>query len=206
MNNFILPELSFALDGLEPVLSRETLEYHYGKHHAGYIEKLNELIAGTKFENQDIAEIIINSEGAVYNNASQACNHAFYWKCMRPPVDDNKPLEKLAVILDNTFGSFEEFRKKFGETAKNHFGSGWVWLVQNSSGMVDIIALPDAGTPITNGSNPLFVLDIWEHAYYIDYRNRRSDYIAEFWRLVNWDFVESRLDDLKYDNLLIRQK
>jgi Fe-Mn family superoxide dismutase len=196
MKKFILPNLPYELDALEPMLSRETLEYHYGKHHAAYITNLNGLIEGTDMVNMPIEEIIKQAvETPLFNNAAQAYNHTFYWDGMKPPVDgsDNLPTDHISQAINEVFGSFEEFKKQFSEVGAKHFGSGWAWLLKNKDGKLELKGMHDASTPIKDGDTPLLALDVWEHAYYVDYRNKRPDYITAFWHLVNWEFVEKQL-------------
>lgn len=195
MKQFVLPELPYALDALEPVLSKETLEYHYGKHHAAYVTNLNGLIEGTDFANMPVEDIVARADGPMFNNAAQAYNHTFYWYGMKPPTGDaeNAPTDQVAQALNEAFGSFEAFKTQFSELGAKHFGSGWAWLLKNKDGKLEVKGMHDADTPVKDGDTPLLALDVWEHAYYIDYRNKRPDYISAFWRLVNWQFVESQL-------------
>ena len=183
-----LPELPYAMDALAPIISKETLEYHYGKHHQAYVTNLNNLIKGTEFENLSLEDIINKSSGGIFNNAAQVWNHTFYWHCLKPN-GGGAPSGKLAEAINAKFGSFEEFKKQFTQTAITTFGSGWAWLVKNADGSVELRSTPNAQTPMTAGKTALLTCDVWEHAYYIDYRNRRPDYVAAFWNLVNWDFV-----------------
>ena len=194
MKQFTLPELPYALDALAPILSQETLEYHYGKHHAAYINNLNGLIAGTEFEDMSVEEIIARAEaGPMFNNAAQAYNHTFYWYGLAPSKGDgNLPRGAVADAVNEAFGDFESFKAQFSELAAKHFGSGWAWLLKGKDGKLAMKGMHDADTPIKDGDTPLLALDVWEHAYYIDYRNKRPDYIAAFWQLVNWDFVEKQ--------------
>jgi Fe-Mn family superoxide dismutase len=205
MKQFILPALPYALDALEPVLSKETLEYHYGKHHAAYINNLNGLIVDTDFVNMPIEDIIARAEGPMFNNAAQAYNHTFYWEGMRPPTADtaNLPVGQIADVLKEAFGSFEAFKAQFSEVGAKHFGSGWAWLLKNKAGVLEIKGMHDADTPVKDGDTPLLALDVWEHAYYIDYRNKRPDYIAAFWQLVNWQFVEKQLISPSQESLML---
>lgn len=186
---FQLPELPYALDALEPQISRETLEYHYGKHHRAYVNKLNELVPSTEFAQLSVEEIMLKAPtGPVFNNAAQVWNHTFYWHCMKPN-GGGKPLGKLAVSIDQTFGSYEKFQQQFTEAGMTQFGSGWAWLVKTREGRLEIVKTSNAGNPLTDKKTPLLTCDVWEHAYYIDTRNDRSKYISHFWQLVNWDFV-----------------
>ncbi|HDP0036293.1 TPA: superoxide dismutase [Fe] [Legionella pneumophila] len=189
---FTLPQLPYALDALAPHVSKETLEYHYGKHHNTYVTNLNKLIPGTEFESMTLEEIIMKAKGGIFNNAAQVWNHTFYWHSMSPN-GGGEPKGRLAEAINKSFGSFAAFKEQFSQTAVTTFGSGWAWLVQDQSGALKIISTSNAGTPMTEGLNTLLTCDVWEHAYYIDYRNRRPDYIEAFWSLVNWDFASSNL-------------
>ncbi|HDV5710474.1 TPA: superoxide dismutase [Fe] [Legionella pneumophila] len=189
---FTLPQLPYALDALAPHISKETLEYHYGKHHNTYVTNLNKLIPGTEFESMTLEEIIMKAKGGIFNNAAQVWNHTFYWHSMSPN-GGGEPKGRLAEAINKSFGSFAAFKEQFSQTAATTFGSGWAWLVQDQSGALKIISTSNAGTPMTEGLNALLTCDVWEHAYYIDYRNRRPDYIEAFWSLVNWDFASSNL-------------
>lgn len=187
-----LPELPYAKNALEPHISSETLEYHYGKHHQAYVTNLNKLIPGTEFESMDLEEIIKKSKGGIFNNAAQIWNHTFYWHCLSPN-GGGEPQGKLAEAINKHFGSFSAFKEQFTQTAITTFGSGWAWLVQNSAGELKLISTSNADTPMTEGLTALLTCDVWEHAYYIDYRNARPDYVASFWNLVNWDFVANNM-------------
>lgn len=189
---FELPELAYALNGLEPHISAETLEYHYGKHHQAYVTNLNNLIKDTEFEAMTLENIILKAEGAIFNNAAQTWNHTFYWNCLSPNAG-GEPLNELAEAINATFGSFEEFKDKFTQTAIKTFGSGWAWLVKNKDGSIAITSTSNAETPLRNGQKPLLTCDVWEHAYYIDYRNARPQYMEAFWTLVNWKFASSQM-------------
>ncbi|HAT1658822.1 TPA: superoxide dismutase [Fe] [Legionella pneumophila] len=189
---FTLPQLPYALDALAPHISKETLEYHYGKHHNTYVTNLNKLIPGTEFESMTLEEIIMKAKGGIFNNAAQVWNHTFYWHSMSPN-GGGEPKGKLAEAINKSFGSFAAFKEQFTQTAATTFGSGWAWLVQDQTGALKIISTSNAGTPMTEGLQALLTCDVWEHAYYIDYRNRRPDYIEAFWSLVNWDFASSNL-------------
>ncbi|MEE9392580.1 MAG: superoxide dismutase [Planctomycetota bacterium] len=180
-----LPDLPFAMDALAPHISKETLEYHYGKHHAAYINKLNDLIPGTEFENSSLEEIIQKASGVMYNQASQVWNHTFYWNSMSPK-GGGEPSGELAAAIDKSFGSFAEFKTKFSAAAAGHFGSGWAWLIKTADGL-EITSTHDAGCPLSDGKSPVLTCDVWEHAYYVDYRNARPKYIEAWWNLVNWD-------------------
>ncbi|MGO1295810.1 MAG: superoxide dismutase [Fe] [Vibrio sp.] len=190
---FELPALPFAKDALEPHISKETLEYHYDKHHNTYVVKLNGLIPGTEFEDKSLEEIIKTSTGGVFNNAAQVWNHTFYWNCLAPQAG-GEPTGDVAEAINAAFGSFEEFKTQFTNNAVANFGSGWTWLVKKADGSVAIVNTSNAATPITDdGVTPLLTVDVWEHAYYIDYRNARPNYMEAFWNLVNWDFVAKNL-------------
>ncbi len=188
-----LPDLPYAKGALAPHISEETLDFHYGKHHATYVAKLNALIPGTEFENASLEEIIKNAPtGGVFNNAAQIWNHTFYWNSLSPQ-GENEPSGVFLAAIENAFGSVEDFRIKFTDSAVNNFGSGWTWLVKDGDAL-EIVNTSNADTPITNGKTPLITCDVWEHAYYIDYRNVRPDYLKAFWSLVNWDFAAANLD------------
>ncbi len=184
-----LPQLPYAMDALQPHISKETLEFHYGKHHQTYVTNLNNLIKGTEFENMSLEDIVRKSSGGTFNNAAQVWNHTFYWFCLSPK-GGGQPSGKLADAINKKFGSFDEFKKQFTQTAVTTFGSGWAWLVKNADGSLELVSTSNAQTPLTQaGKTPLLTCDVWEHAYYVDYRNRRPDYVAAFWNLVNWEFV-----------------
>jgi superoxide dismutase, Fe-Mn family len=183
-----LPELPYAKKALEPNISSETLAYHYGKHHATYVSNLNNLIRGTEFEEMSLEDIIMKSSGGIFNNAAQTWNHSFYWKGLKPG-GGGEPTGALAEAIKSAFGNFEDFKKTFTQKAVTLFGSGWAWLVKNKDGSVGIEVTSNAGTPITSGQKALLTCDVWEHAYYIDYRNARPKYVEAFWNLVSWDFV-----------------
>ena len=191
--NHQLPPLPYAQDALEPILSKETLEYHYGKHHQAYVTNLNNLIPGTEFEHLSLDDIIKTASGAIFNNAAQVWNHTFYWSCLQPPCENNEPGGELAERINNTFGSFAAFKEAFSKAAVTNFGSGWTWLVKNADGSLAIANTSNAGVPITDNRQPLLACDVWEHAYYIDYRNARPGYVESFWKIVNWDFVALQL-------------
>ena len=183
-----LPALPYAMDALAPTLSQETLEYHYGKHHQAYVTNLNNLIPGTEFESMSLEDIVMKSSGGIFNNAAQVWNHTFYWNCLSPN-GGGAPSGALAAAIDAKFGSFEEFKKQFNQAGATNFGSGWTWLVKNADGSLEIFNTSNAGTPMTSGKQALLTLDVWEHAYYIDYRNLRPKYLETMWNIVNWDFV-----------------
>jgi len=187
---FTLPSLPYALDALAPHISKETLEYHYGKHHQAYVTNLNKAIIGTEFTSMSLEEIICKSHGPIFNNAAQVWNHTFYWSCLSP-TGGGEPTGALAAAIIKYFDSFDEFKQQFTQTAIATFGSGWAWLVQDADGHLKIISTSNAGTPMTEGLHALLTCDVWEHAYYIDYRNLRPDYVKAFWTLVNWKFVSS---------------
>jgi len=187
---FTLPELPYAKDALQPHISQETIEYHHGKHHQAYVNKLNGLIAGTEFENSSLEDIILKSSGGVFNNAAQIWNHSFYWNSMSPN-GGGQASGDLATAINDAFGSFDAFKEKFTEAALTQFGSGWAWLVKNADGSVAIVKTANAGNPMTQGQKPLLTCDVWEHAYYIDTRNDRPGYVKNFWQLANWDFAAS---------------
>lgn len=187
-----LPELPYAMDALAPHISKETLEYHYGKHHRAYVTNLNNLIKGTEFESMSLDDIITKSSGGVFNNAAQVYNHTFYWNCLSPK-GGGAPTGKVADAINAKFGSFEAFKEAFTKTCVGTFGSGWGWLVQNEDGSIDLMSTSNAGTPATSGKKALLTCDVWEHAYYVDYRNARPDYVKAFWNLVNWDFVAANM-------------
>jgi len=183
-----LPALPYAMDALQPHISKETLEFHYGKHHQAYVTNLNNLVKGTEFENMSLEDIIRKSKAGIFNNAAQIWNHTFYWHSLSPK-GGGKPTGDLAKAIDAKFGSFDEFKKQFSAAAVGTFGSGWAWLVKNTDGTVAIESTSNAATPLTTDKKPLLTCDVWEHAYYIDYRNRRPDYVGAFWNLVNWEFA-----------------
>ena len=186
-----LPELPYDLDALEPLISRETLDYHYNKHHAGYVNKLNGLINDSDYEELSLEEIIHESKQGsnIFNNAAQIWNHTFYWHSMMPDVQ-TKPGKKLIEKIDRDFGSLDNLKEKFLNAAKGQFGSGWAWLVRNRDGSLGLETTGNADTVIRQNKQPLLVCDVWEHAYYIDYRNNRPEYLEQFWKLINWEFVE----------------
>ena len=186
---FELPALPYAKDALEPHISAETLEFHHGKHHATYVAKLNGLVEGTDLAEKSLEEIIKTSEGGVFNNAAQIWNHTFYWNCLAPNAG-GEPSGELAAAIDAKFGSFAEFQAQLNDKAVNNFGSSWTWLVKKADGSLELVNTSNAGTPLTEeGTTPLLTVDLWEHAYYIDYRNVRPNYLNGFWALVNWEFV-----------------
>lgn len=188
---FTLPNLPYAKNSLIPHISAETIEYHYGKHHQTYVNNLNNLVTNTQFTEKTLEEIIKTSSAGIFNNAAQIWNHTFYWNCLNP--NQQKPSAKLIEILAKNFGSLEKFQEEFTKTALGLFGSGWVWLVKNQDQKLSIVSLSNAGNPLTNNQIPLLTCDVWEHAYYIDYRNARTKYLEAFWKIVNWEFVEKNL-------------
>ncbi len=183
-----LPALPYAMDALEPHISKETLEFHYGKHHQAYVTNLNNLIKGTEFENASLEDIVKQSSAGIFNNAAQVWNHTFYWNGLSPN-GGGSPVGVLAEAINAKWGSFDAFKEAFGKSAAGNFGSGWTWLVKKPDGSVDIVNTSNAATPLTGDDIPLLTCDVWEHAYYIDYRNARPKYVETFWQLVNWDFV-----------------
>ncbi len=188
-----LPELPYAKDALAPTISAETIEYHYGKHHNTYVVNLNKLIPGTEFENLSLEDIVKKSSGGIFNNAAQVWNHTFYWHCLSPK-GGGEPSGALADAINKSFGSFASFKEKFTATAVGTFGSGWGWLVKNSDGSLSLESTSNAGTPLKDGKQALLTCDVWEHAYYVDYRNARPNYVEAFWKLVNWDFVSQNFN------------
>jgi len=186
-----LPTLPYALDALAPHISKETLEYHYGKHHQTYVTNLNNLIAGTEFAELSLENIIKKSAGGIFNNAAQVWNHTFYWNCLSPN-GGGQPSGAIADAINKKFGSFDKFKEEFTKTSVTTFGSGWGWLIKNADGSIELTSTSNAGTPLTSGQTPLLTCDVWEHAYYIDYRNARPKYVEAFWNLVNWNFVNQQ--------------
>ncbi len=186
-----LPPLPYPMDALEPHISRETLEYHYGKHHNTYVVNLNNLIQGTEFENMTLEEIILKASGPIFNNAAQVWNHTFYWNSLSPN-GGGAPSGAVADAINRDFGSFDAFKEAFSKAAVTLFGSGWAWLVKNGN-KLEIVQAQNAGNPMTDGKKPILTCDVWEHAYYIDYRNARPKYVENFWNLVNWDFANQNL-------------
>ena len=190
--SFELPALPWSEDALEPHISRETIQYHYGKHHQAYVTNLNKLTKDTEFADLPLAEVILKSDGGIFNNAAQVWNHSFYWNSMTPDAAA-QPDGDLAAAIDNEWGDFSSFKEAFTKAAATHFGSGWAWLVKTSSGALQIVTTANADNPMTQGMTPLLTCDVWEHAYYIDTRNARPAYIENFWKLVNWDYVAKNL-------------
>lgn len=189
---FTLPALPYAKNALEPHISAETIEYHYGKHHHTYVINLNKLTEGTDYENKTLEDVIKTSKGGIFNNAAQVWNHSFYWNSLSPQ-GGGEPTGVLAEAINKSFGSFSLFKEKFTETAIKTFGSGWAWLVKNPDNSLALISTSNAETPLTQNVQPLMTCDVWEHAYYIDYRNARPEYLKAFWQLVNWRFVAANL-------------
>lgn len=187
----VLPALPYAMDALAPHISKETLEYHYGKHHQAYVTNLNNLIKGTEFESSGLEDIVRKSSGGVFNNAAQVWNHTFYWHCLSPK-GGGAPAGALGQAINAKWGSFDAFKEAFTKSAIGNFGSGWTWLVKKADGSLDIVNTSNAATPLTTSDKPVMTCDVWEHAYYVDYRNRRPDYLGAFWALVNWEFVASQ--------------
>ena len=187
-----LTPLPYARDALVPYISAETIDYHYGRHHQAYVTNLNGLIKGTEFECETLEEIVRRSSGAIFNNAAQVWNHTFYWEGLGPK-DSGAPKGRLADSIKSSFGSFEQFVDVFTKTAVGTFGSGWAWLVQTPDGTLATVSTSNAATPLTTDHRPLLTCDVWEHAYYIDYRNARPDYLGAFWKLVDWESVAARL-------------
>ncbi|MFO8005638.1 superoxide dismutase [Thioalkalivibrio sp.] len=188
-----LPALPYEKNALEPHISAETLEYHHDKHHATYVTKLNGLLPGSDFESASLEEIVQKAPaGGIFNNGAQVWNHTFYFNCMSPN-GGGEPSGNLADAINAAFGSVSAFKEKFNDSAVNNFGSGWTWLVQNSDGSLEIVNTSNAANPLRDGKNPLLTADVWEHAYYIDYRNARPKYLDGFWNVVNWDFVASQM-------------
>ncbi|CAG9001322.1 MAG: Superoxide dismutase [Fe] [Candidatus Celerinatantimonas neptuna] len=188
---FELPALPYEKHELEPHISAETLEFHHGKHHQAYVTKLNALIEGTEYAGQSLEAIIKSSNGGIFNNAAQIWNHTFYWSCLAPKAG-GEPEGALAAAIIAQFGSFDAFKAQFTDSAATNFGSGWTWLVKNADGELTIVNTSNAGTPLTeDGVTPLMTCDVWEHAYYIDYRNARPNYLKGYWELINWEFVSA---------------
>lgn len=192
MSKFVLEALPYEKNVLEPYISQQTLEFHYGKHHQTYVDNLNKLIAGTAFEDQPLEEIIKKAQGGIFNNAAQVFNHTFYWNCLKANAKP-MPEGELLKAIERDFGSFEKFKEDFTAKAVSLFGSGWCWLVKNKDGHLEIVQKSNAGNPLTDGNKPVLVIDVWEHAYYLDKQNARAKYVADFWNIVNWDFVAKQL-------------
>ncbi len=188
-----LIKLPYEANALEPVISKETIGFHHGKHHQTYVNNLNALIEGTKYEDMPLEEIIRTSDGGVFNNAGQILNHNMYFLQFRVPKQDNKPTGKIGELIEKQFGSFDAFKDEFAKKGATLFGSGWVWLSADADNKLIITQENNAGNPVRNGLKPLLTFDVWEHAYYIDYQNRRPDHLAAMWQIVDWDVVNSRL-------------
>lgn len=193
MNKFELISLPYSPDALEPVISAETIAFHHGKHLQTYVNNLNALLPGSGFEDMTLEEIVSKSEGGIFNNAGQILNHNLYFTQFRSPRENNQPNGRIAEAIDRQFGSFDAFREEFQKKGATLFGSGWVWLSSDSDGKLVITQEPNAGNPLTKGLTPLLTFDVWEHAYYLDYQNRRPDYQAALWQLIDWDEVNRRL-------------
>jgi len=193
---FELPPLPYEPDALVPFISKETIDYHYGRHHQTYVNNLNGLIQGTEFENSDLETIVCKAEGGIFNNAAQVWNHTFYFESFASGAHgaSGLPAGALAEAINSAFGSFGEFREKFSKAAATLFGSGWVWLIKTDGGGLQILQEPNAGNPLRKGLKPILTCDVWEHAYYIDYRNRRPDYIKSFWEIINWECIARRYE------------
>ena len=192
----LLPELPYALDALAPIMSADTLNYHYGKHLQTSLDNVNRMIEGTPFADMKLKDMITKAQGALYNNAAQAFNHIIFFKQLTPTPTTISPLLTQALVA--RFGSVDEFKSEFSNAATTLFGSGWVWLALDANNVLQIVPEPNAGNPITRNMRPLMCIDVWEHAYYLDYQNRRGDYIKNFWNLVNWDYIEKRMQDKNY--------
>lgn len=192
----LLPELPYTLDALAPAMSADTLNYHYGKHLQTYLDNVNRMIEGTPFADMKLKDMITKAQGALYNNAAQAFNHIIFFKQLTPTPTTISPLLTQALVA--RFGSVDAFKSEFSNAAAALFGSGWVWLALDANNVLQIVPEPNAGNPITRNMRPLMCIDVWEHAYYLDYQNRRGDYIKNFWNLVNWDYIEKRMQDKNY--------
>lgn len=189
-----MPTLPYAANALEPVISEQTIQFHYGKHLQNYVNTLLSLVKGTENEDKDVEEIVATApDGPVFNNAGQTLNHALYFSQFKSPITGNHPSGRLAEAIDEAFGSFDEFKKQFAQAAATLFGSGWAWLSQDQNGRLLITKEPNGSNPLRHGNNPLYGLDVWEHAYYLDYQNRRADHIAATWDIVDWDAVAGRM-------------
>jgi len=188
---FELPPLPYALDALEPHISQKTLEFHYGKHHQAYVNNLNNLVPGSAFEDADLERIVKESDGGIYNNGAQVWNHTFYFNSFSPN-GGGEPKGNLAEAINKTFGSFDAFKDEFSKAAATLFGAGWAWLVKKDDGSLEIVKESNAGNPLRSGVTPILTCDVWEHAYYLDKQNRRPDYIADFWKVIDWNLVSGR--------------
>lgn len=188
---FELPKLPYAADALQPHISKQTIDFHYGKHHQAYVNNLNNLIPGTRFENATLEQMIREADGGIFNNAAQVWNHTFYFESFSP-TGPREPNGALATAINETFGSFAAFREQFTKSALALFGSGWAWLVKNRDGKLEIVQESNAGNPLKNGHSPLLTCDVWEHAYYLDYQNKRPDYVLAYWNVLDWDVIGKR--------------
>lgn len=188
---FELPKLPYAADALQPHISKQTIDFHYGKHHQAYVNNLNNLIPGTRFENATLEQMIREADGGIFNNAAQVWNHTFYFESFSP-TGPREPNGALATAINETFGSFAAFREQFTKSALALFGSGWAWLVKNRDGKLEIVQESNAGNPLKNGHSPLLTCDVWEHAYYLDYQNKRPDYLLAYWNVLDWDVIGKR--------------
>ena len=188
---FELPKLPYAADALQPFISKQTIDFHYGKHHATYVNNLNNLVQGTRFENASLDQIVREAEGPVFNNGAQIWNHTFYFESFSP-TGGREPSGPLAATITAAFGSFESFKEQFTKSAMTLFGSGWSWLVKRPDGSLEIVQEPNAGNPLRKGFTPLFTCDVWEHAYYLDYQNKRPDYLQAFWNVLDWKVISDR--------------
>jgi len=192
---FELMPLPYASDALEPVISANTLGFHHGKHLAAYVNNLNAALPGSGLEGLSLEEIVLNTPGGMHNNAGQILNHNLYFTQFRAPVAENRPAGRLAQVIDEEFGSFEAFKELFAKAGATLFGSGWVWLSADKEGNLKITQEPNAANPIQHGLRPLLTMDVWEHAYYLDYQNRRPDHLAALWQIIDWDVIEERYND-----------
>ena len=190
--NYQLIDLPFGASELEPVISAETIALHHGKHLATYVNNLNNLLPGSGMEEKPLEEIVASATGGIFNNAGQILNHNLYFEQLQAPSEDNRPVGKIAKAIDEQFGSFEAFKEKFTTAATTLFGSGWAWLASDKNGTLHILQMPNADNPVTKGLKPLMTFDVWEHAYYVDYRNRRPDHITAMWKILNWDVIDKR--------------
>ncbi|NJO69270.1 MAG: superoxide dismutase [Bacteroidetes bacterium] len=188
---FKLPQLPYAPDALAPVITKETIDFHYGKHHQAYVNNLNNLVPGTKFENASLETIIREADGGIFNNGAQVWNHTFFFMSFTPN-GGGEPSANLTQAINAAFGSFDSFKEKFNKAAVTLFGSGWAWLVKKQDGSLEIVQEPNAGNPLKNGLTPILTCDVWEHAYYLDYQNKRPDFVEAFWKLIDWNVVNSR--------------
>jgi len=188
---FELPKLPYAPDALQPYISKQTIDFHYGKHHQTYVNNLNNLLPGTRFENATLEQIIKEADGSIFNNGAQIWNHTFYFESFSP-AGPREPDGALAAAINTTYGSFASFKEQFAKSAITLFGSGWTWLVKKPDGLLDIIQEPNAGNPLRKSMIPLLTCDVWEHAYYLDYQNKRSDYLQALWNVLDWGIIDKR--------------